>query len=805
MTKVSLKKQKKLVFRLDADLGHIEWESKQRKIIPIENIKEIRSGDDARYYREQFQLSSLYQERWLTIVYILDGAYKSLHLVAATKDVSRMWDRTLRDLHSIRLELMRGLGNVEMRQALWEKQHWRNANEDNDHRLTFDEVEKLCRRLNINSDYEDLLRLFNQADTRKRQFLDFDDFRRFVKLLKARPEIDRLYKKLRSRNDGHLDFGVFEKFMREKQVSTLSSIELQRVFEKYSSWNTSPTDLGNPAHASTAPVMTLEGFTSFLLSQDNSVLADQHRDAWQDMTRPLSEYFVSSSHNTYLVGHQLVGVSTIEGYIRALLHGCRSVEVDVFDGEQEPMIFHGKTLTSKVSLREVCQTISKYGFVASPYPIIISAEVHCGLAGQDMIAEIMIEEFGDSLVRAPADSEGKIDNLPSPEDLKGKILLKTKNLNLMKTESALDSDREEGVSSDVVFSDSTDAEAFWEGKDSPTRRLLSSEVEEDKRAPSRSLSRRRASDVGGDRPHAKPKMSFALVALLVYTVGVKFRGINKKEEYAPEHMFSLSENTAHKQLRVGMWDLIKHTKAHLVRTYPKGTRVSSTNYEPHRFWAAGMQLVAINWQTSDLGYMINHAMFQRNGRSGYVLKPNALRLAQKEHLAKRTTHSFDVTIISAQQLPRPKGASGRDVPEKTVVDPFVEVTLYLPDWPLFDGKMKDKGKAKAYSSDGGHLSPLPSRALSSRTLVVRKNGWNPVWEEKLTILFDCVGDMMDLIFVRFVVKQDDKGADEPLAMYCAPLGSLQHGYRHLPLHDSQLSQYLFSTLFVKINVTNLPC
>lgn len=94
-------------------------------------------------------------------------------------------------------------------------------------------------------------------------------------------------------------------------------------------------------------------------------------------------------------------------------------------------------------------------------------------------------------------------------------------------------------------------------------------------------------------------MSPALLTLLVYTVGVKFRGINKKEEsqYAPEHVFSLSENTANKQLRFGMWDLIKHAKTHLVRTYPKGTRLSSTNYEPHRFWAAGAQLVAINWQT----------------------------------------------------------------------------------------------------------------------------------------------------------------------------------------------------------------
>jgi phosphatidylinositol phospholipase C delta len=92
-------------------------------------------------------------------------------------------------------------------------------------------------------------------------------------------------------------------------------------------------------------------------------------------------------------------------------------------------------------------------------------------------------------------------------------------------------------------------------------------------------------------------MSMALIALLVYTVGVKCRGINKKEEYAPEHVFSLSENTANKMLRFNMWDLIKHTKTHVVRTYPKGLRLNSTNYEPHRFWAAGAQLVAINWQT----------------------------------------------------------------------------------------------------------------------------------------------------------------------------------------------------------------
>lgn len=72
--------------------------------------------------------------------------------------------------------------------------------------------------------------------------------------------------------------------------------------------------------------MTIDGFTDFLISPDNAAFSEQNDSIWQDMTRPISEYFISTSHNTYLVGHQLVGVSTIEGYIRALLHSCRSVE-----------------------------------------------------------------------------------------------------------------------------------------------------------------------------------------------------------------------------------------------------------------------------------------------------------------------------------------------------------------------------------------------------------------------------------------------------------------------------------------------
>jgi phosphatidylinositol phospholipase C delta len=79
-----------------------------------------------------------------------------------------------------------------------------------------------------------------------------------------------------------------------------------------------------------------------------------------------------------------------------------------------------------VSLRKACEAIAKYAFVVSPYPIIISAEIHCSIPQQDMIASIMREVFGECLVSAPLQGRPKIKSLPSPEELKGRILLKVR-------------------------------------------------------------------------------------------------------------------------------------------------------------------------------------------------------------------------------------------------------------------------------------------------------------------------------------------------------------------------------------------
>lgn len=814
MTKVSERVKKRVVFRIDSDEGQILYKSSKGGIIPIETIKEIRSGTDAHYYRAQFQLAEETEERWITVIYILDGTYKTLHMVADTRDVFKLWDTSLRRLYAIRQGLMSGSGNVGLRQAVWERQYWKGADKAGDQILDFEDIERLCKRLNVNLTTAELEKLFKAADTTNRGYLNFPEFQRFVKVLKHRPDLEAIYQKISSNSGGKFDFPAFEKFMRDTQKSKLSQDELKSVFAKYApEQRAADTTTTSPNKES--QFMTIDGFTDFLISPDNAAFSEQNDSIWQDMTRPISEYFISTSHNTYLVGHQLVGVSTIEGYIRALLHSCKSVELDIYDGDKEPVVYHGKTLTSKVPLRDICEAIAKYAFVTSPYPVLISAEVHCGVAQQDILVDIMNEIFGEDLIQAPVEGRPKLELLPSPEDLRLKFLVKAKNLYVVQQLAAAQAHSSKAVTKSPLLK-SIPKPSFFEA-DAPSSTSASSDEHEEKiikegiteikegiTEMKKTWRKIRGKDDSNPKP--KVKMSFRLAALLVYTVGVKCHGLSPETTYAPEHIFSLSENSATKLLKKSTTELIEHTHKHLVRIYPKGTRVNSTNYQPHRYWASGAQLAAINWQTFDLGYMINQAMFQRNGRSGYVLKPDALRLSEKGLLSRRTQHFFDVTIISAQQLPRLRNSTGQEIIEKSIIDPFVEVSLHIPDWshsPFLPDSAKEAGAKYSPPTDATSTKATSGRTVSFRTRPIKDNGFNPEWQEELCLPFDCIGDMRDLIFVEFAVRQHGKDEGEPLGMYCVPLGSLEHGFRHLPLHDAQMSQHLFSTLFVQINIRDV--
>ncbi|XP_073773922.1 1-phosphatidylinositol 4,5-bisphosphate phosphodiesterase epsilon-1 isoform X6 [Danio rerio] len=178
--------------------------------------------------------------------------------------------------------------------------------------------------------------------------------------------------------------------------------------------------------------MSFEGFARFLMDKDNFASKNEESQVNLDeLQHPLSYYYIESSHNTYLTGHQLKGESSVELYSQVLLQGCRSVELDCWDGDDGmPVIYHGHTLTTKIPFKDVVEAINRAAFVNSEMPVILSIENHCSLPQQRKMAEIFKMVFGEKLVTKFLFESDFADEplLPSPLQLRGKILLKNKKL-----------------------------------------------------------------------------------------------------------------------------------------------------------------------------------------------------------------------------------------------------------------------------------------------------------------------------------------------------------------------------------------
>ena len=133
-------------------------------------------------------------------------------------------------------------------------------------------------------------------------------------------------------------------------------------------------------------------------------------------------------------------------------------------------------------------------------------------------------------------------------------------------------------------------------------------------------------------------------------------------------------------------EFVNYNKRQLSRVYPKGTRVDSSNYTPQMYWNAGCQLVALNFQTPDLGVMLNHGIFEYNARTGYVLKPDFMRREDRrlDPFIESTIDgvvpcSISIKIISGQFLSNQKKDVSVEVdmfglPTDTVRKRYAEIT-----------------------------------------------------------------------------------------------------------------------------------
>jgi phosphatidylinositol phospholipase C delta len=834
LRKVTKKEKKEINLRLDLESAKVFWDpSRPSKCFYIDDVREIRSGLEAKHYREEVGLSEAWAPYWFTIVYTdtsrTKGRIRTMHLIAPDIGVFNMWTETLESVSRNRIDMMAGLLGFADKSAklVWQREMKKRSNGvEAPDSLDFPSTVELCRNLHINCTEATLRIYFNKADTLNTGRLNQTQFLYFVRRLKERRDIKQIYKSFQSGSKVEMDKITFFSFLQHEQgVDVTEDLDYwSSTFERFArATKTRQT----PAEGGEIPLpltMSFPAFQTFLTSPANSVIKPVEKDL--HLNRPLNEYFISCSHNTYLLGRQVAGESSTEAYITALQKGCRCIEIDCWDGSDgKPVVMHGRTLTSSISFQDTIKVVNKYAFVESQYPLILSLEVHCTADQQASMVKTMCEEFGDKLVLKPLDFNSQ--TLPSPEELKNRVLIKVKaasdELDAKALTNELTTRRRERsfsspwskpiqlndaiipnsplISSPPSMSPPERSNMFWASPRTsttstnntvPTSALVSSAEDSDSPQVTAAEERKKQS-----KKNKTSNITKLLGDLGVYTKGYKFTDFTTSEAQTYNHIFSVNERAFEKMTKPGSREkhlLEAHNMRCLMRVYPHAFRINSSNFDPLKFWRRGVQMAALNWQTYDLGQQLNEAMFASgNDRTGYVLKPADLRLEQTptqgHSKAPKKEVKFAVKIISAQQLPRPRGLA-----QDANINPYVEFEMYSAEDNGANAVGVGGQDASARNGHSGIGNPL-----RKRTRIVEGNGYNPVFDSELQLTVRT--RFPSLVFVRWTVwnSLDARTTNHaPLATFTAKLNSLQQGYRHLPLFDSNGEQYLFSTLFCQI-------
>ena len=168
--------------------------------------------------------------------------------------------------------------------------------------------------------------------------------------------------------------------------------------------------------------LNLKEFSNMLNSFLLSIYDNNKQNSELDTSHCLIDYYINSSHNTYLKGHQLKGLSDPKMYSFAVLDGYRLVELDCYNGDNDDIIItHGFTLVTKLKLEDVLIELRENSFKNSPYPIILSIENHLDEKHQQILAK-SLQKYLIDLYIFP--TEIPPEALPSLEELKYKFIVK---------------------------------------------------------------------------------------------------------------------------------------------------------------------------------------------------------------------------------------------------------------------------------------------------------------------------------------------------------------------------------------------
>jgi phosphatidylinositol phospholipase C delta len=245
-----------------------------------------------------------------------------------------------------------------------------------------------------------------------------------------------------------------------------------------------------------------------------------------------------------------------------------------------------------------------------------------------------------------------------------------------------------------------------------------------------------------------------------------------------DHLINVSESGLGGLMPKMDANISKHNSKHLMRVYPKGTRISSHNLNPVPYWGVGAQICALNWQTFDASMQLNEALFA--GTDGYVLKPAALRTDGSGNLGTGKKKKLSLKVAGATDVPIPEDR------EKDNIRPYVTCTLIHPS----DLKGEPpKRKTAAYKQ---HKLGIVHRGANPPN-------HNPIFDEVL----DWEYEDNELTFLRILIKSDDKFAANPIfAVAAVRLSYVTTGWSFIRMLDLK-GRETHCSLLVKFDVEDV--